>query len=153
MAIDVVLKLDDLGLFKRRRKHEQLSQHERACQVRDQFAQCMKNALRWRCCIMPEYCAHGSDLACEHLIVDYSNFSGAGIRLTGSSQKLIDARLRAIGTLVFRRQTGFKGPVAGDIHVPALARISTFPAPSESGSSKHAPAGKDRGFLRLLGFV
>jgi hypothetical protein len=156
--IDVVLKLDDVGLFKKRRKHELLSQFERACQVRDQFAECMNNALRRRDCVMPEWCAHGHDpLLCAHLYVDYSNFSGSGIPLTGRARSVIDARLRAIGTLVFRQQTGWSGPLAGDIHLPALARIAAFPSKRKvagKSTSVTKARGKNGGLLgRLVGGI
>jgi hypothetical protein len=158
MAIDVYLKLDDVGLFKKPRKHEVMSQYQRAGEVRDQFAECMSNALRHRHCVMPELCAYGHDpLSCVHLHVDYANFSGSGIPLTGKARKVIDARLRAIGTLVFREHADVTGPLPGDIHVPALARISAFTSPRKSSgarASTRATAREGRGaFGRLLGSI
>jgi hypothetical protein len=158
MAIDVYLRLDDVGLFKKPRPHEQLSQYQRAVQVRDQFATCMRNALRHHYCVMPELCAHGDAvLDCAHLTVDYSNFTGNGIPLTGRARTIIDARLRAIGTLVFRRQTGFRGALPGDIHVPALSRISSFPGQrqrSGAAGAKPARASKDGGLVgRFFGSI
>jgi hypothetical protein len=155
--IDVYLRLDDVGLFKKPRKHEVMSQYQRACEVRDQFAECMSNALRHNCCIMPGLCAQGhAVLDCAHLRVDYSNFTGQGIPLTKHAAEKIDARLRAIGTLVFRKQTGFTGPLPGDIHVPALARISAFPStrqPAAGRARSQTTAVKNRGFMgRLFGF-
>jgi len=151
MAIDVYLRLDDIGLFKRVRKHERLSQYQRACEVRDAFAHCMTNALRHNYCVMPELCAQGQAvLDCAHLTVDYANFTGHGIPLTKHAAAKIDARLRAIGTLVYREQNRVFGALPGDIHLPALARISSFPAQK---SRARAATSKDRGFFgRLLGF-
>lgn len=103
MAIDVVLRLDDIGLFKKPRGREVKSQYQRACEIRDQFAHCMRNALCGNGCVMPYLCAYGdSSLSCAHLTVDYANFTGKGIPLTRRSAALIDQRLRAIGTLVYR---------------------------------------------------
>ena len=164
MTIDVVLRLDDIGLFKKRRQHEQYSQYERACAVRDQFAECMHNALNGNGCVMPDLCANGdSSLHCAHLHVDYANFSGKGIPLTGRARSLIDARLRAIGTLVYRGQSGFsvipKGSLAGDVHVAALQRISSFTGRRKSSGArapvaKRAGSRKERSFVgRLLGSI
>jgi hypothetical protein len=157
MAIDVYLKLDDVGLFKKARKHEVMSQYQRACDVRDQFAVCMTNALRRHYCVMPELCAYGIELlSCAHLHVDYVNFSGNGIPLTGRSRKIIDERLRAIGTLVFRQQNSCPGALPGDIHVPALKRISAFPTTRKASgatAATRATTGKagDGFWGRLLG--
>lgn len=153
MTINVYLMLADVGLFKKPRKHERLSQYARACEVRDQFAECMTNALRHKHCVMPQLCADGDAvLSCEHLHVDYSNFSGAGIPLTGKARRTIDARLRAIGTLVFRQQTGITGSLPGDIHVPALARCASFTGQRKTSASKRAAADQGGGFFsRLFG--
>lgn len=157
MAIDVVLKLDDVGLFKRPRKHEITSQYQRACEVRDQFATCMSNALRHHYCVMPELCAHGRDLlSCAHLHVDYAHFTGSGIPLTGKARRIIDARLRAIGTLVYREQSRWHmGSLPGDIHLPALQRISHFTgtrqaAAARKPATRKAPSGKSGGLLAAL---
>jgi len=160
MAIDVYLRLDDLPLFKKPRKHERLSQYQRACEVRDAFAHCMTNALQGVYCCMPEMCALGDKvLSCNHLHVDYSNFTGSGIPLTGRARTLIDARLRAVGTLVYRGQNLQNiGSLPGDIHLPALARIASFPAPRKARAPagaprKQPPTGKSGGFFgRLFGF-
>jgi hypothetical protein len=160
MAIDVVLKLDDIGLFKKRRKREIQSQYERAVEVRDQFAECMQNALRYRYyCVMPDLCARGNALlSCNHLLVDYANFTGHGIPLTGQARRIIDARLRAIGTLVYREQSMFPtGALAGDIHLPALNRISHFTGGARKAGARSqtrkATSGKSGGGLlgRLFG--
>lgn len=160
MSIDVYLRLDDIGLFKKRRPHETLSQRERAEQIRDQFAHCMTAALRWQHCIMPNLCASGEDvLLCEHLHVDYSNFTQrvdgqGGIPLTGRARKLIDARLRAIGTQVYRKEYGIadSASLPGDIHMPALQKVSTFTGTRKAASRPRAAANKESGFLgRLLG--
>jgi len=160
-AIDIVLKLDDVGLFKRPRKHEITSQYQRACEVRDQFAHCMANALRHHYCVMPELCAHGHALlSCAHLHVDYKNFTGSGIPLTGQARRIIDARLRAIGTLVYREHSRWHmGSLPGDIHLPALQRISHFtggarkPATANSRTRKASSGKKSGGGLlaRLFG--
>ena len=163
MTIDVYINLDDIGLFRRARKHEGLSQYDRAKQVRDQFAHCMTNAMRCHAyCVMPELCANGvTDLRCLHLHVDYSNFTGRGIKLTRNAAKLIDERLRATGTLVYRNEAWDAWPLgslAGDIHLPALARIASFPAPRTArtlaGAAPKQPPPRKRGgfFGRLFGF-
>lgn len=173
MAIDVVLKLDDIGLFKQPRGRESKSQYQRACEIRDCFAHCMRNALNGNGCVMPDLCAHGdASLSCVHLTVDYANFTGKGIPLTRRSAALIDQRLRAIGTLVYRGgevSSGHPlGTYAGDVHIAALSRISSFQGnrPGRSGSSakkakrtsvqassaRRAAARDNRGFFsRLFG--
>lgn len=138
MAIDVVLKLDDIGLFKNPRGRETQSQYQRACEIRDQFAHCMRNALNGNGCVMPQLCAYGdSSLSCVHLTVDYANFTGKGIPLTKRSASLIDQRLRAIGTLVYRggevSSVHPLGTYRGDEHIAALSRISSFPGRRTGG--------------------
>jgi hypothetical protein len=143
MAIDVVLRLDDIGLFKNPRGRESKSQYQRACEIRDQFADCMRNALCGNGCVMPDLCATGaSSLACAHLSVDYANFTGTGIPLTKRSAALIDQRLRAIGTLVYRggevSSAHPLGTYAGDEYIAALSRISSFPGRRTGGSGSTA---------------
>lgn len=144
MAIDVVLRLDDIGLFKKPRRHESKSQYQRACEIRDQFAECMRNALNGNGCVMPELCACGDAmLSCVHLTVDYANFTGAGIPLTKRSAALIDQRLRAIGTLVYRGgATGNLGTYPGDVHIAALSRISSFQGTRNGGHRSTAKTAK-----------
>lgn len=140
MAIDVVLKLDDVGLFKQPRGRESQSQYQRACEIRDCFAHCMRNALNGNGCVMPELCACGDPtLSCVHLTVDYANFTGAGIPLTKRSALLIDQRLRAIGTLVYRGGAVSSahplGTYPGDVHIAALSRISSFQGTGRAAGS------------------
>lgn len=151
MAIDVYFKLDDIGLFKKPRKHEVMSQYQRAVNIQQQFAHCMLHVRQNSCC-MPDLCAHGIRiLCCAHLHVDYSNFTGHGIPLTKHAAKKIDERLRAIGTLVYRDVTGVKNSLPGDIHVPSLTRISSFPGQRKGGGKRAATAKqsapKQKGFL------
>ena len=139
MALDVVLKLDDIGLFKQPRGRESKSQYQRACEIRDCFAHCMRNALNGNGCCMPELCAVGDpSLSCVHLTVDYANFTGAGIPLTRRAAELIDQRLRAIGTLVYRGGSVSSahplGTYPGDVHIAALSRIASFPGKKPGGS-------------------
>jgi hypothetical protein len=153
------IPLDDIGLFRKRRSHEQMSQRERAEQIRDQFAECMDNA-RTNGCVMPMLCAFGDpDLRCVHLHVDYANFTGAGIPLTRRARATFDARLRAIGTQVYRSVSGQLGPLPGDVHLPALQKISTFTggprkaaARPAKGKPRRAAPKKSGGWLsRLFG--
>jgi len=124
-------------------------------------------------CVMPELCATGAAcLECNHLVVDYSNFTGRGIKLPRRAATLIDERLRATGTLVYRNESWTAWPMgslAGDVHLPALQRISSFPSQrngtQNKRGAKHPPAsrsartrvpkpatGKDPGFFgRLFG--
>jgi len=167
MAIDVYLRLDDLPLFKKKKPHEQMSQYQRAVQIRDQFAKCMSDALVSHACDLPDKCARGDDfLACVHLVVNYDFFTQkvnergeliGGIPLTGMARKKIDARLRAIGTQVYREESGYDGPLGslpGDRYISDLERISSFAGTRKASASKRASAGKDGGLLgRLLGSV
>jgi len=153
----------DVGMFRKARPHETQSQYERAMQIQQQFAHCMTRALRHRDCDMPSLCAHGNEvLLCAHLRVDYANFTQrvdgqGGIPLTGRARKTIDARLRAIGTLVYRDEYDFFAPgsLPGDIYVPQLQRINSFTGTRKTSgaqASARTPAGKDGGLLgRLLG--
>jgi hypothetical protein len=162
MAINVLLPLDDIGLFKTPRGSEIKSQFQRACEVRDQFAECMTNALadRFYCC-MPDLCAKGREqLSCVHLTVDYQKFFDGGKPLTGKAREKIDARLRAIGTLVYRQQMGLGATdsLPGDVHVPALDRISAFPARRKATGARAAtgaPATRKRSgaLSRLIGGI
>lgn len=151
MAIDVNIKLSDLGLFKKPRKNirgETMSQYERALQIRDAFAHCMSNAMNGTYCIMPDLCASGAaHLDCAHLTVDYSNFTGHGIPLPRREASIIDGRLRATGTLVYRHIYGSAngGTCPGDIHMPALAK-KTFPGQKR----KAAPPPRKRFFAWLI---
>lgn len=157
--INTIIQLDDMGLFKNPRKHEQLSQYQRAVLVRDGFAECMTNALNGRCCVLPGYCADGkAELSCIHLRVDYLKFVAGGIPLTKRTRALFDERLRAIGTLVYREQCGMSnaplGVFPGDIHIPSLQRISQFTgtrrAPRKAAAPKRTK--KSGGWLsRLFG--
>jgi len=158
--VGIYLPLDDIGLFKKPRKHEAKSQYQRACEVRDAFAHCMQGALHSHYCCMPELCAmDDKSLSCAHLTVDYRNFTGSGTPLTGNARRLIDARLKAIGTLVARRTSTLTGPLPGDIYIPELKRISTFPAHAKrrpkvkSGAAvaAAAPVKKRSGFWGLFG--
>lgn len=171
MSIDTELRLSDIGLFKKPRKHEEFSQYQRACQIRDRFAKCMNDALVSHACDLPDKCARGDDfLACAHLVVDYTNFTQrvnehgeriGGIPLTGLARKKIDARLRAIGTLVYRIESGYDGPIGslpGDIYIPELDKISTFTGTRKATGARkaksrsRAAASKESGLLgRLLG--
>lgn len=160
MKINTIIQLDDIGLFRKRRSHERMSQRERAEQIRDQFAHCMDNALTVvSYCCMPGLCASGdSSLSCAHLHVDYANFTGGGIPLTGRARTTFDARLRAIGTLVYKEQTGFSHPMPGDIHIPSLQKIAHFTGgprktarPANSKPRRAAPAKKSGWLSRLFG--
>lgn len=125
--INTIIQLDDIGLFRKRRSHELYSQRERAEQIRDAFAHCMDNALNGTYCVMPDLCALGEPcLSCAHLHVDYANFTGRGIPLPMRARTKLDARLRAIGTLVYRQKESVYGSLPGDIHIPSLQRISQF---------------------------
>lgn len=163
---DVYLRIDDLPLFKKARskfRGETMSQYERAQQIRKAFAECMTNTLGGIYCSMPASCATGDPkLICYHLDVDYSNFSGHGIPLTGHARTMIDSRLRAIGTLVYRYQMGQSGSIGalpGDIHLPALNKVRTFTggkhkAPAQApvaGPAAPLPPAKSGFFGRLFG--
>lgn len=187
--VSVYVNLDDIGLFKKRRAHELMSQRERAEQIRDAFAHCMCNALQSGVCIMPGLCANNEPRICAHLtfiesaghagqlisklgqalgtvhlaspnVIDYGNFTGNGIPLTGRARTQIDGRLRAIGTLVHRSEMssrlGGKDAYAGDVWVPLLDK-TTFPAGArrKAGAPKRAVAkpkakAKSRGWLASL---
>lgn len=157
--INTIIPLDDIGLFRKRRAHEQMSQRERAEQIRGQFAHCMDNALNGTCCMMPYLCAHGASvLSCAHLHVDYANFTGGGIPLTGRARTTFDARLRAIGTLVYKADYPHLGSMPGDVHLPALQKISQFTggprktARPAKGKPRRAAPKKSGGWLsRLFG--
>lgn len=162
--INTTIQLDDIGLFRKRQRNESMSQRERAEQIRDEFQRCMDRALFHNDCCMPYLCAHGCDsLGCAHLIVDYTNFTGKGIPLPMRARTKFDARLRAIGTLIYRQQSGmaqqsFLGsPLPGDIHIPSLQQIKHFTGgprkstPKPKAKPRAAPA-KRPGFLsRLFG--
>jgi hypothetical protein len=154
--VNVYANLEDIGLFRSRQKNEVASQYERARLVRDRFAECMENALRSRGCVMPDLCAHGHTLDCAHLTVDYSGFTLKGTRaartipLPRNRMSLIDSRLRAIGTLVYREIYGVSSPLTGDIHMPSLQKTS-FPGRRKKPAT-HSPPVKARGFFgRLFG--
>lgn len=161
MRPNTIIQLDDIGLFRRRRSHERYSQRERAEQIRDEFARCMDRARRHNDCVMPMLCAHGeTELICNHLHVDYANFTGGGIPLTGRARTTFDARLRAIGTLVYKEQGGYTFPMPGDVHVPALQKIAHFTGgprkaaarPAKGKPRRGAPPKKSGGWLsRLFG--
>lgn len=152
-SVSVYMNLDDIGLFRKRRSHEVMSQRERAEQIRDAFGDCMRNTIGKSICIMPSLCGLGNpSLSCAHLLVDYANFTGSGIPLTGKARAQIDGRLRAIGTLVYRTEAALSKTeaLAGDIHLPALGK-TTFPAGVRRGAMKKAQP-KPAGFLaRLFG--
>lgn len=148
--INVIIPLDDIGLFRKRRSHELFSQRERAEQIRAQFAECMTNTLNGIYCYMPDLCANGAlDLRCAHLHVDYANFTGNGIPLPMRARTKFDSRLRAIGTQVFREQTSARGPLAGDIHIPSLAKIAEF---TGTRGAPRRPKGKHRAAPKRSGF-
>jgi hypothetical protein len=155
--IDVVIRIDDLPLIKRvRGRKEKLSQYERACQIRDQFAHCMRNALCSNACDMPGLCANCQTLHCAHLYVDYANFTGNGIPLTKFAQDRFHARLIAIGTQVYRAQSPeIIFPLPGDKYIKSLERVSHFTGKrktSRAPAAKRARAGKTGGFFsRLFG--
>lgn len=161
----IYIKLDDIGLFKTiRNSREKISQRDRAIAIRDQFAECMNNAIDGNGCIMPELCANGAGvLKCAHLCVDYSNFTGGGMPLTGAAKTRIDQRLRAIGTMVRRvqmlgsRYLEEMGRYPGDVHIQALNKISSFEeqrgGATRSRVAKPSPKKKSGGFFaRVLGW-
>lgn len=157
--VDVNLRLDDLGLFRKRMKGETSSQYERAVIVRNAFAHCMHEHLRNHHCVMPYYCAHGSELSCCHLQVDYMDFIGRGpsgrnLPLPIDRQVKIDSRLRGIGTLVYREVDKYNGPpLPGDIHIPSLKRVAQFTGKRKAPVAAPAPATPARSgfFERLFG--
>lgn len=161
MTTETRIKLEDLPLFKNRRPHEMLSQYERACQIRDQFAECMQNALNGNRCIMPMLCAYGeAQLTCAHLFVDYANFTGGGIPLTGAARSRIDKRLRGLGTQIYRATNCVSGALPGDVHVASLQKIAHFTGgprkaaarPAKGKPRRSAPPKKSGGWLsRLFG--
>lgn len=149
-GIDVVIRINDLPLIKRvRGRNEQLSQYERACQIRDQFADCMRNALCSNGCIMPGLCANCETLDCAHLYVDYSNFTGHGLPLTKFARERFHARLIAIGTQVYRAQNPVIFPLPGDKYIKSLERVSHFTGQRKTSrvpAAKRAP-GKGGGLV------
>lgn len=145
----VEIRLSDIGLFTKRRAHEQFSQRERAVQMQQQFAHCMRDALAGNGCIMPGLCANSQSLdeqlSCAHLyighgppgvaysgmlIIDLDNFTGNGIAMPRDRQEKILKRLRAIGTLVYRAETRREecalGAFPGDVFLRHLDKVSTF---------------------------
>ena len=177
----VEIRLSDIGLFTKRKAHEHFSQRERAVQIQQQFAHCMRNALAGNGCIMPSLCANSQSLdeplSCGHLyighgpppfaysgmlLIDLDNFTGNGIAMPIDRQQKILKRLRAIGTLVYRAETRCEdcalGAFPGDVHIPALARISAFPArrkPPAGAPRKRSqvPRARGKGGGGLLGRI
>jgi hypothetical protein len=126
---DVLFPIEDIGLFRKPRKHETESQYERAVKIQKAFGHCMSESLRNKDCIMSQLCAHDEpDLHCVHLRLDWLEFIAGGIPLPNNRRVLIESRLRGLGTKMYRIENGIRDnyPLPGDRYMASLEPIKQF---------------------------
>ena len=148
--IDVLFPIDDIGLFRKPKKHEQESQYDRAVKIQTAFGHCMSESLRNNDCIMSQLCAHDEPvLHCVHLQLDWLEFIAGGIPLPNNRRVLIESRLRGLGTKMYRIENGIPDNyrLPGDRYMASLEPIKQFTGTRKAKASKAKSSGLFGWFL------